>query len=84
MNTEMIDICREEKAGVKPLVRRRFEALMNSDMPKKDFDGVAVAEQQERTLRCKVYRNRLLLPFFLHIYRSLLTVSSARRRAGSY
>jgi hypothetical protein len=51
MNTEMVQICQEEKLAVIPMVNRRFQQMLNHDGPRKNSDGLKEAEAKEEALR---------------------------------
>ena len=66
MNTEMVQICQDEKAAVKPMVNRRFQQMLLQDGPRKKSDGLKEAEKKERELRkeCKELQHRLSLDVY--------------------
>lgn len=51
MNTEMVQICQDEKAAVKPMVNRRFQQMLQNQGPRKKSDSLKEAEKMAEALQ---------------------------------
>ena len=58
MTGEMVDICRDEKTAVGPMVNRRLQKLLSHDAVHKDVDALQALQDKEFSIRDEIKLNQ--------------------------